>query len=114
MTVECTNCGWQGRFELTDSGGCPECGGEVADLAAIYADANVVSLGFEPLSVVDFIKAEGGKSNTETIAGRFGWSLEQTRNEMRQLEVKGLVKGELQKAPGASRPGAMLRWEVLT
>ncbi len=29
--VDCTNCEWQGDFKQTDSGHCPDCGGEVEE-----------------------------------------------------------------------------------
>lgn len=36
QTVECIGCAHQCRPADTDSGHCPECGGETMDLASIY------------------------------------------------------------------------------
>lgn len=35
-TVECTACGNQHRQHETDSGHCPDCGGECLELSQIY------------------------------------------------------------------------------
>lgn len=37
-TIECVECSWQGKWNQTDAGLCPECGGECLEVADIYSD----------------------------------------------------------------------------
>lgn len=37
-TIECLECCWQGKWNQTDAGLCPECGGECQAVADIYAN----------------------------------------------------------------------------
>lgn len=37
-TLECTNCGWQGTINQTDSGHCQECAGECLPINQIYGE----------------------------------------------------------------------------
>ncbi len=37
-TVECISCGWQGGYNDTNAGHCPECGDECHALSEIYTE----------------------------------------------------------------------------
>lgn len=72
---------------------------------------NVVSIGSE--SVLDFIRREGGVTNTGNVAARFAWTMEEARRQLRLLERQGHIeRPALVAHPATGCGGGILEWKL--
>lgn len=64
---------------------------------------------FKHVTIVDFIRSEGGVCSTRQVAQRFGWCMTQARAELRILEERGELTCDLRRI---SSGGAMYDWRI--
>jgi hypothetical protein len=71
--------------------------------------AQIISIGGE--SLLEFIKREGGVTNTGNVANRFGWTMAEARKQLRALVAAGeLLPPVMKHHPCAGVGGGILEW----
>lgn len=64
---------------------------------------------FAHVTIIDFVKSEGGVASTRQVAQRFGWCMTQARAELRILDERGELTCDLRRNAGG---GAMYDWRI--